>query len=343
MVTEKKTTKPKVKSSKKPKSKKLPKKTLKLVKSNPSQENLFPSGFSVPDLQPPDGFRLVSPTQAIMEYGKPLMEMIPMPDDVSKANEVFGVVPEIWNYTLDDKRIPEGKKSEGKKSEKEMLSLISQRLGFDKKKSHDFLSKMVERKNNLFPAEVQPKGSPFMFIRKVVSSLISRFDYERLKLNPEVLPPNTLDIKLVRYLNKLDQYIKRSANYDKYNKLLLNVQDGVFYRFNEWLSAKGLSEHQQQFSFITEGYLIFIYGYQHEHPLTLKDRPGKYLAKFVVDYLLGKTSMEPWEYTLAPATLRLIYRFLYEKEYLDEPPDMMMEFIDILEPPYIDVLKEQFS
>ena len=53
--------------------------------------------------------------------------------------------------------------------------------------------------------------------------------------------------------------------------------------------------------------------------------------------------MEPWEYTLAPATLRLIYRFLYEKEYLDEPPDMMMEFIDILEPPYIDVLKEQFS
>ena len=93
MVTEKKTTKPNVKSSKKPKSKKLPKKTLKLVKSsNSSQENLFPSGFSVPDLQPPDGFRLVSPTQGIMEYGKPLMEMIPMPDDVSNS------LPQLWHF-----------------------------------------------------------------------------------------------------------------------------------------------------------------------------------------------------------------------------------------------------
>ena len=46
MVTAKKTSKPKVKSSKKPKSKKLQNKTLKLVKSsNSSQENLKETGF----------------------------------------------------------------------------------------------------------------------------------------------------------------------------------------------------------------------------------------------------------------------------------------------------------
>jgi len=151
MVTEKKTTKPKVKSSKKPKSKKLPKKNIKLVKlSPPSQENLFPSGPSVPDLQPPDGFRLVSPTQAIMEYGKPLMEMIPMPDDVSKANEVFGIVTTIWNYAFDEKL-----STMRKPSEAEMVSLIQEKLGLDRQKAHDFFQMMVERKHFLFPDEIK--------------------------------------------------------------------------------------------------------------------------------------------------------------------------------------------
>jgi len=164
-----------------------------------------------------------------------------------------------------------------------------------------------------------------------------------LKLNPEVLPPNALDIKLVRNLNKLDQYIKRSADYDKYKKQLLNVLDGVFERFNMWLAEKRVIEHQDQFSFIIEEYLDFIYTYEHEPPLILKDGPEKYLAEFVVDYLLRKTPMEPWEYTLAPSALRLFYRFLYEKEYLDKPPDVMIEFIDILDGHFIEHLKEQFS
>ena len=339
VVTEMNPPKPRVKDSKKPKLKKLPNKTLKLVKhSHPSQENMFPQGFSFPNLQPPDGFRLVSASQALTEFAGPFMEMIPMPDYVSKANEVFGVVTTIWNYTIDEKVIQ--KKNQ---SETEMVSLIQEKLGLDKDKSHDFLSMMVERKQYLFPAEVQQKGSPFMFIRKEVISLISRFDYEGLKLNPEVLPPNALDIKLVRNLNKLDQYIKRSADYDKYKKQLLNVLDGVFERFNMWLAEKRVIEHQDQFSFIIEEYLDFIYTYEHEPPLILKDGPEKYLAEFVMDYLLRKTPMEPWEYTLAPSALRLFYRFLYEKEYLGEPPDGIVDFMDKLEPVYIEHLKEQFS
>ena len=89
--------------------------------------------------------------------------------------------------------------------------------------------------------------------------------------------------------------------------------------------------------------MSFIYSYKHEPPLILKDEPEKYLVEFAVDFLLRKTSMEPWEYTLAPAALRLFYRFLYEKEYLDKPPDVMIEFIDILDPHFIEHLKELFS
>ena len=51
VVTEMNPPKPRVKDSKKPKSKKLPNKTLKLVKhSHPSQENMFPQGFSFPSV-----------------------------------------------------------------------------------------------------------------------------------------------------------------------------------------------------------------------------------------------------------------------------------------------------
>jgi len=341
MVTEKKTTKPKVKSSKKPKSKKLPKKTLKLVKSNPSPFPMgpFSPGFSFPEVEPPDGFRVVSTTQALMEYGVPLMEMIQAPNrDANNLTEVFRLVTEIWNYAIDDKVL-----LRVKKSKEEILSLFHNGLGVDMEEANHLLSVMLKRKQFLFPDEIQPKRTPFTFMRKEVSYLITKFDQDKLNLHPKVLPPNALDIKLVENLNKLDLYIKLSADYDKYEKLLLKVQDGFFERFNIWLAEKGVSELQEQFSFIAEVFVDFIYGYEHQQPLTLKDGPGKYLVEFMIDSLLHETSMEPWEYTLAPSALRLIYSFLHEKEYFREPPDSMFELLDTLEGHFIDYLKEQFS
>ena len=176
-----------------------------------------------------------------------------------------------------------------------------------------------------------------------MSYLISRFDYDRLNPSPEVLPLNVLDTKLVNNFNKLDQYIRRSADDDKLEKLFLKVQDGFSERFNIWLKLKGVGEYQKQFFFIAEVFLDFFYCYEHEPPRTWKDGPGKYLVEFAVDFMLRKTSMEPWEYTLAPSALRLIYSFLYEKEYLREPPDSMIEFLDILDGHFIEHLKEQFS
>ena len=338
-MREKKTPKPKVMNSKKPKSDKLPKKSIKLVKSSlPSQEDPFSSGFSFPEVRPPDGFRGLSPTQALMEYGKPLMEMIPMLDDVSKANEVFNVVTLIWNYAIDEKV-----STIKKPSETEMLSLIREKSGLDQEKAQNFFSMMVERKHFLFPEEIQPKNSPTRFMRKEVSYLITRFDYDRLNPSQEVLPPNALDTKLVNNLNKFDQLIRRSADDDKLEKLFLKVQNGFSERFNIWLKLKGVGEYQNQFSFIAEVFLDFIYCHEHEPPLTWKDGPGKHLVEFTVNFLLRKTSLEPREYTLAPSALRVLYRFLYEKEYLDRPPDVMIKFMDVFEPYFIQHLKERFS
>ena len=339
-MTDKKPTKPVSKNQKKSKSKKQTKKPLKLVKlANQSHHGLFPASVSHADIQPPDGFRSVSTTQALMEYASPIMDIAPLPtNDIKRANEILNVATEIWNYTIDESIL-----KEGKKSEKEMLSLISQRLGLDQDKANEFLSMMVERKDFLFPDEVQPKGYPFMFLRKQVSYLISKFNNEELNLSKKILDPNVTEIGLVENIDRLDQYIVASADYGQFEKLLLKVQDTVFDRFKIWLSKKGVSKHQEQFAYMAGVYLEFMYGYEHEQPLILKEGPGKYLVEFTVDFILRKVSFEPWEYTLVPSALRLFYTFLYEKGYFHEPPNVMTEFIDRLEPRFIDILKERFS
>jgi hypothetical protein len=338
-MTEKKPSKPGPKNQKKSKSKKQTKKPLKLVKSNnQTQHGLLPH-VSYDDIEPPDGFRSVSMTQALMEYASPITKIVPLPNnDIGRTNEIFSVGMEIWNYTID-----ESISKKTKKSEKEMLSLISERLGLDKNDAREFLSMMVERKHFLFPDEVQPKGTPFMFLRKQVSYLISKFDNEESNLSKEVLGPNAIDMELVRNLNWMDQHIRVLKDYDKCEKIFEKVQGMIFNRFKTWLIRKGVSQYREQLVLMVGMYLDFIYGYEHEQPLTLKDGPGKYLAEFTVDFLLRKVTLKPSEYTLCPSALRLFYTFLYEKEYLRDPPEVMIEFLVILEPHFVDILREEFN
>jgi hypothetical protein len=176
-----------------------------------------------------------------------------------------------------------------------------------------------------------------------VSYLISKFDNEESNLSKEVFGPNAIDMELVRNLNWMDQHIGVSKDYDKCEKMFLKVQGMIFNRFKTWLIRKGVSQYREQLVLMVGMYLDFIYGYEHEQPLTLKDGPGKYLAEFTVDFLLRKVTLKPWEYTLCPSALRLFYTFLYEKEYLRDPPEVMIEFLVILEPHFVDILREEFN
>ncbi len=339
MVKDKKPTKLISKVPKKSTSKKPSQKTIKLIKSiNQSEDIPFLSNLLSPNIEPPDGFRVISASQAIMEYASPLMEMVPEPEDIVKTNEILQIATSIWNYTLNNTL-----KKKDRKSKADILVLIQKELGLDLAKSNDFFSMMVERKHFLFPSEIQPKGSPVMFIRKTVSYLINRFDYERLKLSTEIIYPNKLDLKVFKDLEKLDQRILKSATYDKYEKLFLKAKEECPERFYVWLGDKGSEENQDTFAYLSDVYITFIYGYSHEEPVTLKSGPGKYFVEFMVEFLLRKAQMEPWEYALCPAAIKLFYKFLHEKLYLVDYPKRMIGFIDQLEPHFIDILKENFS
>ncbi len=335
MVTDKKPSKPVSKDQKKSKSKK----TLKLVKSaNSSKDVPSLSGLSAQNIEPPDGFRVVSITQALMEYSGPLVKTVSDRTDIVKVNEIFSVAAAIWDYTSDDKS-----RRMNKKSKPEILALIQQRLGLNPDQADDFFSMMVERKNFLFPCEIQPLDESIMFMCKELSYLVNTFDYERLKGSPETIHPTPDDLKVIHNLNRLDKYIARSADYNEYEELLFEVQRECFMRFDIWLSQKGIIEHHEEFTFFTDTYLTFIYGCDHKEPITIKNVYEEYIVEFMMDFVLNRTTMEPLEYTLVPAAMILFHIYLYEKGYLDEPPDGIVDFMDELESEFIEKLKKRFS
>ena len=84
---------------------------------------------------------------------------------------------------------------------------------------------------------------------KELRYLVNTFDYERLKGSPETIHPTPDDLKVIHNLNRLDQYIARSADYNEYEELLFEVQGECFKRFDIWLSQKGIIEHHEEFTF----------------------------------------------------------------------------------------------
>jgi hypothetical protein len=284
----------------------------------------------------PEGFRSISMSQAMLEYAKPLYELAK--DKENLLNETMQISMLIWNHAIS---IEEGTESKG--IEKKILKSLASAYDLKNDEVTALLIKMIDRHAFLFPKDKQPEpGTPFMYIRKEVHYLIKPFDYKRLALSNEIFPADQIDTELIEKIEKLDGFIENSADYSSYEDLLSSLHDDCRERFEEWLTAKGLKADLQDLSFCLETYLNFIYGYHHDDIVVLKSVSDVYFLEFFEDYLLRKMMVEPTEYVYWPPALKLFYRFLHDKGYLDDP-DNLIRKIDKLEPYFIEVLRKQFS
>ena len=309
------------------------KRNLQLAKSRAAMEPKTILRPGLPHMGAPEGFRSISMSQAIMEYAKPLFEFAK-----DEKNDTLQIGMLIWNYAIS---VEEGK--EDKKIENKILKSLASAYSLKKEEATALLTKMTDRYAYLFPKDKQPEpGTPFMFIRKEVYALIKPFDYKRLTLSNEIFPADQEDVDLIKKIEKLDGYIENSADYSSYEDLLFSLHDECKERFEKWLTAKGLKEDIQDFSFCLQTYLDFIYAYMHDDTVILKSVPDLYFLEFFEDFLLRKMMVEPIEYVYWPPALKLFYRFLHEKGYLDNQEDMTRK-IDKLEPYFIEVLRKQFS
>lgn len=312
------------------------KRTLQLVKSRPKPEPQIIYRPGLPHMGAPEGFRSISMSQAVMEYAKPLIELVE--DNEKGLNDVLQISMMLWNYALSVEQ-----DGEDRIIEKEILKGLEANLDLDKSEAQALFTKMIQRRSYLFPPDKQPKaGTPFMFIRKEVRHLIKPFDYKNLLLSNEIIPPDQNDRDVMNKIDRLDSYIYQGTEYDRYENLFLSLKDECQDQFKKWLIAKGLKDDVQDFSSCLNAYFDFIYGYMHDDIVVLKSIPNIYFVEFFEDFLLRKVLTEPNEYVYWPPALKLFYQFLYEKGYLENHEEII-EKIDRVEPYFIKVLKKQFS
>jgi hypothetical protein len=297
------------------------------------------SRAALADTEAPEGFRQISASQAIMEYARPIMELAENNPD--KLNEALQIVMILWNYSISFQQ--SGK--EDKKVRATILEALKVKFKLRTEEAMAFLNEMVERYAYLFPQEVQPDTPLTLFIRKETSTRIEPFDYSNLVVPQNIIPPEKRDLDLISKIKKLDSYITSNADYGEFEELIFTVMDGSKEMFQKWLDDKGLSKKVEQFNFIfcIEPYLQFIYGYMHKDIVTLKIISLDYIREFFHDFLLRKVVVEnPAEYVEWIPALKLFYRFLYEKEYIADPDDIIGA-IDSIEPDFITILRKQFS
>lgn len=293
---------------------------------------------AVADIDVPEGFRAVTTTQAVMEYGQPVMDLVEE-GNTDGLSAAMNLVMQIWNYT--------NMLEEGTHDDKLTADISRQLIStfrMDKKDVQAFLNRMVERKNHLLPQDIQPEFTRYSFIRKEVSHIIPRFDYDANGLSDELLPPDDDDSKLIDMIRQMDRNIADRVDYSDYEKFCMDMEQKCREQYGKWLTGKGLDDELAcDLSSNIELFLDFVYRYLHEDVVTLEYVPPDYLAEFFMDFVMRKVVTKPHMYVRYPATVKYVYRFLSEKGYAIKQLDETLNFIDETETQFLKMLREQFG
>jgi hypothetical protein len=279
----------------------------------------------------PPGFRPLPMTQAMLEFAAPLMDYVEQ-GTVQDPNAALQIGMQLWNFTLPN--IPVSQQP----SRTALVDTIQTTLQLDRQEADAFFERMIARKAYLFPDEIQPEGSMTMFMRKEVEYLITPFAESQLQVSDAPIPPDGDDRLFLDALRQLEARIATHVAYDAWEADFFAMQDRCGQRYQHWLQAKGVPKpYSEEFPFCVETYLNFIYQYDAGN---LRDVSPEALAEFFLDYLLRKVMAKPPEYTHWPPALRLFYRFLAEKGYLDDPESMVAGLYAI-EPDFIALVKQR--
>lgn len=315
------------------------KRKLRLVKTK-QQQRPAPHYFDqqpMAEIDTPPGYRAVSMSQAMMEYSKSIINFEDA-GDIEDMNSMFQFTALLWNYAIS---VESGKVSD--KMDQEILGMIKAIWQVEEEQAKELLNKFVAKKSELFPPEIQVPGSPTMFMKKQMAHLIAPFNYNKLNLTDEVFPPDGDDFDFLKKLSTIDKYIQVEKDYSSWEDEYFEMEKACKYSFAKWLTKKGVTgKYSQDFPFLTEIFMNFVYRYLHDDVITLKSVHPIYFEEFLFDHVLRKVMMEPHEHVDWVPALKLFYQFLYEKGHIDDA-GMFVGIIDGLERQFIDVLQERYS
>jgi hypothetical protein len=270
-------------------------------------------------------------TQALLEFAAPLMDYVEQ-GTIQDPNAALQIGMQLWNYTLPTVPVAQ------QPSRTAIVDTIQATLQLDRQEADAFFERMLARKASLFPEEIQPTGSMTMFMRKEVEYLITPFAESQLQVADTPLPPEEEDRPFLEALRQLEARIAAQVDYGAWEADFFAMEELCRQRYQHWLQAKGVPEpYSGELPFCVETYLNFIYQYDAG---TLREVSLEALAEFFLDYLLRKVMAKPPEYTQWPPALRLFYRFLAEKGYLDDP-EPLIAGLDAIEPDFIALVQQR--
>jgi hypothetical protein len=315
------------------------KRKLKLIKLRGDQERLkIIERPPLSEMEAPEGFRTISMSQALMEYAKPLLERTESEEDMKVAYQAATL---LWNYSISLKKLKNDPELATMKDR--ILAVFVDEVKMDEDLARALVDMMVARHNRLFPDEIQPRGTPFMFIRKEASHLIQPIEEARIQLRQDPVAPDEKEVRLLDDLGRLDALVDQGADWDDIEKLLSPIKDAFVEAFRVWLSSKGLEDRlANEFADCLLIWFDFIYAYGHDEETRLDDVPTSVWIEFFHDFLLRKMMVDPPLYVHWPPALRLFYQYLYERGYLEDPHETE-RLIREIEPDFYDLLRQQFS
>jgi len=246
------------------------------------------SGSDVPLVD--DGYRIVGPAQAMVDYAKPLMDETESEEDLHKALKLAQV---LWNLALLGRRDPE----EFEKQKKELAD------GMDIPEADSLIKTMIGRFERMFPYVGR---EPAFYVRERVIDIeeYEPFDESTLHISEDKIPPTRKEMKLAETLRKIDP--------DEDESDLVKWQDRVLDCYVEWCIAKGVPEDTvAHFAYNVNSYLDFLNSYSRE--TVSADTPAEVVQEFMRTHFIRKTSSPAQRKTTMPFALKLFMKYLDEK------------------------------
>ena len=307
-------------------------KSVKHSSSTPNQHFIERPAISA--VGTPKGFRAVSIGQGMIEYAKPVMEFVDK-GVLKDTNDALQIAMLLWNFNISHEN------QDLKVTKNDIIRQIEEALKLNVREAVEFFNLMVKRKAYLLPVAIQPAFPMTVFIRQEKRYIISGFDYNSLNLSKEPYLPDGKDEKLVHSINQMDQYIAEKVDYLKWEDHYFSMEELCKERFERWLVFKGAKDYSKNFPLHIKIFLHFVYCYMHADVIYLKAVTPIYIEEFFADHLLRKVVAEPQDYIERLPALKLLYTFLHEIGYI-ENPDIIIKLFDLIEPHFIKILRDRY-
>jgi len=250
------------------------------------------------DIIAEDGYRIVGPAQAMLDYAKPLLDNC---ENEEEIEQVLSVIQMFWMLA-----IVEGTDSVEEKKIKQKLAEMNS------PEAEELFDMMRERFRLMFPNLMDE--SPFYIKECVLEEDIEEFepfDESTIQISEDIIPPTDVEIKIAETLHILDDDIE-DRDIEKYEKELSEWQNNILDNYVEWCFLKGVPDEEAQFfAQAVSHFLSFLYD---RYMDVISDHiEDKTVGKFMEVYYIKKIWATSEEKSMMPIALKLFMRYLDEK------------------------------